>query len=140
MNDQDREKVEKMIKDATITKQEIKEDIIKPLLATVNAYHEGDLKLINADLKRILRQTTRHNQRMTKIESKNEKHEQRIELIEKADIANEGKCPNDDKVRALEDAQLTQKSIRKWIIGSVGIASGAMTIIWILFQFVADKI
>jgi hypothetical protein len=38
------------------------------------------------------------------------------------------------KIRNLEDTQLTQKSIRKWIIGSVAITGTVVGILFALFK------
>lgn len=130
MNDNDRNEIEKMINQAVLTKEDIKKDIIKPLLATVNAYHEGDLKLINADLKRILEQTTKTNSRVSRSEAK-------IEELEKKEIAHIINCPQEKRVRNLEDNQLSQKSIKKWIVGTVGIASLLIGIFYIIFQTIS---
>lgn len=130
MNDNDRNEIEKMINQAVLTKEDIKTDIIKPLLATVNAYHEGDLKLINADLKRILEQTTKTNSRVSRSEAK-------IEELEKKEIAHIINCPQAKRVRSLEDNQLSQKSIKKWIVGTVGIASLLIGIFYIIFQTIS---
>lgn len=140
MNENDRQEVQAMIENAVLRKEDIKEDIIKPLLATVNAYHEGDLKLINADLKRILEQTIKHNSRMTKIEIAAIKEAEKIITLEKADLTHTLDCPYGERVRTLEDDNLTAKGIKKWIAWSVAIASGAMGSLYILFQIFGDKI
>ena len=123
MNDDDRKEIQAMITQAVLTKKDIQDDIIKPLLATVNAYHEGDLKLINVDLKRILEQTTKHNQRMDKIETKAEVSDEKIVELEKKEIAHVLNCPYNEKLRPVEDFVLTQKTTKRVIIGSITLAT-----------------
>ena len=123
MNDDDRKEIQAMITQAVLTKKDIQDDIIKPLLATVNAYHEGDLKLINVDLKRILEQTTKHNQRMTKIEKKAQESDEKIVELEKKEIAHVLNCPYNEKLRPVEDFVLTQKTTKRVIIGSITLAT-----------------
>lgn len=130
----DRKEIEQMIASAVLTKQDIKDDIIKPLLATMGAYHEGDLKLINADLKKILVEARKHNQRMTKIEIAAIKEAEKIIALEKADLTHATDCPLAGRVRTLEDDNLTTKGIKKWMAKTVGVTAGSLTALWIIFQ------
>lgn len=139
MDQKDREEIEKMIENAVLSKEEIKEDIIKPLLATVGAYHEADLKLINADLKRILQQTTLHNQRMTKIEDAAKEQNIKVFELEKNDIRHETACPHVGRIRILENEHLTSKGIKKWMLTSVAIITGMITVLFTLYK-IAIKI
>ena len=136
MNDDDRKEIQAMITQAVLTKKDIQDDIIKPLLATVNAYHEGDLKLINVDLKRILEQTTKHNQRMTKIEKKAQESDEKIVELEKKEIAHVLNCPYNEKLRPVEDYVLTQKTTKKVIIGSITLATIVISSLITILKFV----
>lgn len=129
MTDNDRKEIEKMIRQAVITKEEIKQDIINPLLAIVNAYHEGDLKLINADLKMILEQTTKHNQRMTKIEIHVEDSDKRVVELEKKEIAHVLNCPYNEDIRKLQDEALSVRSVKKWATKTIIISVAVVTIV-----------
>ena len=101
--------------------------LISNAMKVKDAEHEANYKLIDFKLGTILEQTTKHNERMTKVE-------ERCDNIEKNEIAHIIECPQVEKVRALEDTALSQKSIKKWIVGSVGITGGMMGILWIIFQ------
>ena len=92
-----------------------------------DAEHEANYKLIDFKLGTILKQTTLHNQRMTKVEEK-------CREIEKADLTKMVNCPLVEKVRTLEDASLTSKAIKKWFIGTVAGTGGVVSIFWMLWM------
>jgi hypothetical protein len=54
--------------------------------------------------------------------------------LEKVEAKHTLVCPNIPKIRALEDNQLESKSVKKWIIATVGIGGTIMMILWILAQ------
>jgi hypothetical protein len=96
--------------------------------------------------------------RLDTMEKKYESESERIRQLEKQEITHESRCPQskkieiinkeiidfknhvtnthdyDMKIRNLEDTQLTQKSIRKWIIGSVAITGTVVGILFALFK------
>jgi hypothetical protein len=104
-------------------KTEIRE-MLMDCMAGNHARTESKFEIIEVKLNHILEQTTKTNGRVSKLEDDNH------------DFKNHVKNTHDydNKIRSLEDNQLTTKSVKKWIIGSVSIASLVVGIIFILFK------
>ena len=130
MTEKDRKEIQAMIKHEMLSKEEIRTEIIQPLLRVTHADHDADMKVINMKLDAIIVQTTKTNGGLSDANKK-------IEELEKKEIAHIIDCPQTERVRALEDNQLSQKSIKKWIAGSVGVATGVVGAFWILFQIIS---
>jgi len=64
----------------------------------------------------------------------------RVSVLELKDASHITNCPHapklNDRVRVLEDNQLSVKSVKTWVISSVGIASLIVGIIFIVFKMV----
>jgi len=113
-------------------KREIRE-LIQDLLTAKNAkieanYDNLEYKIDNVELilGEIKTQTTKTNGRVTALELKDASH-----------ITN---CPHapklNDRVRALEDNQLSVKSVKTWVISSVTIASLVVGILFVFFKVI----
>jgi len=77
--------------------------------------HDEQYKLIDYKLDQITLQTTKTNGRVNKLEEKELTH-----IIT---------CPQNEKIRVLEDNALTNKSIRKWIVASITITAIVVTVL-----------
>ena len=93
---------------------------------------DSEFGVINKTLVQILAQTTKHNQRMSKIE-------ECVDDIEKREITHVVDCPIAAQVRDLEDSALSVKAIKKWVVGSVSVTGGLMGVLWIIFQVLQNK-
>lgn len=106
-------------------KDEIRE-IMESYIATVTAQNDSKFDMINLKLDLIKEQTTKTNGRVNKLEEKEQNH-----------ITN---CPNINKIRTLEDNQLTVKAIRKWVLVAMGVTATVISmvggIIAIILKFV----
>lgn len=60
--------------------------------------------------------------------------EKRITAVEEKEASHTIICPNIPKIRAIEDNQLSNKTIKKWMIGSITITGIVSGILWILIQ------
>ncbi len=58
----------------------------------------------------------------------------RLNVLEKADATHLIDCPLNEKVRTLEDAQESNKAIKRWVKTVLWSISIILGIIWILFQ------
>lgn len=139
MNDNDRQEIRAMIKDAVLTKEEIRSEIISPLMRVVSAGHEADLKVINQKLDQIITQTTKHNNRMDKIEGAAKDTNDKVIELEKSETAHVINCPHNDSIRKLQDDSLTSKGIKKWATGTVILASTIVGIFWMLSMWQNSK-
>ena len=136
MNENDRKEIEKMINQSVLSKEEIRAEIIKPLLMVSNANQEADRKVINQKLDTIIEQTTKHNLRMTKIEGRAEVSDEKIVELEKREIAHVLNCPYNEKLRPVEDYMLTQKTTKRVIIGSITLATLVLGSLITILRFV----
>jgi len=100
----------------TKDERELFEEKFRGIISLMNAQFDN----VNDKLERIEGQTIKTNGRVTVLEHKEDRH-----TID---------CPHTLKIRTLEDNQLTQKSIKKWIVGSVTITGTIMGILFILFK------
>ncbi len=104
-------------------KQELKE-ILHNYIEGVIAQQDAKFDIIDYKLDAIKEQTTKTNGRVTKLEESNMSH-----------IIN---CPVAPKVRALEDNQLTNKAIKKWVAASIGITGIVVSIGFALFKIITE--
>lgn len=85
------------------------------------------------------------HERLDKINGRVGKSEDEIRAIliqREKDVANQNlnnanhtlNCPVMPKIRVLEDNQLTQKAIKRWIIASIGITASIVSILFILIK------
>ena len=114
--------------DKTEIKSWIEDGIEKIEVRTDNKF-----EIIHLKLEQILEQTTRHNDRMNKAEG-------RLKKIEDNELTHVTTCPVAEKVRVLEDDSLTMKSVKKFMARTIGLTATGMTVIWILFQVIAQAI
>lgn len=103
-------------------KEEIKE-LISQALGGLHARTESKFDIIDLKLESILTQTTKHNHRMSKIEAEKLLQDAKIVVLEKQELLHDSNCPQKDRVRKLEDEQLSRRSIRSWVIASSILAS-----------------
>jgi hypothetical protein len=64
----------------------------------------------------------------------------RITELEKKGMVHYTNCPLIEKVRVLEDHDLTNNSVKKWVTKAVGFTAGGLSIVWIIFQLVINAI
>lgn len=84
---------------------------------------------VNDKLESIEEQTKKTNGRVTELEKMSNLHT----------IAINGyasKCPQEVRIRGLEDNTLSSKVVKKWIAGSIGIASALAGIIWVAVKLI----
>jgi len=114
--------------DKTEIRSWIEEGIEKIEVRTDNKF-----EIIHLKLEQILEQTTRHNGGLKDNRS-------RIEALEKGQVEHTISCPVIEKVRTLEDESLTTKSVKKFMVKTIGFTATGMTIIWIVFQVIVKTI
>jgi hypothetical protein len=100
----------------------------------IESKFEGLIHLMNAQFTNVNERLDSIDKRVAIQNGRVTKNETRINEVEKRELVYYKDCPHTDAIRTLEDSQLTQKSIRKWIVGSVGIATGVISALWLLFQ------
>ena len=105
-----------------MTKEERAEmkELFEDLLQITTTKHDEQYKMIDYKLDLIKEQTTKTNGRVLKLENKELVH---ISL-----------CPLNEKVRTIEDNQLSSKSVQKWVVGSITITSIIVTVIMAIFK------
>lgn len=72
--------------------------------------------------------------RLKAIEEQTKKTNGRVNELEKKEITHFVDCPNVNKIRALEDNQLTSKAIKKWIVASIGVTTAVISLIFALIE------
>jgi hypothetical protein len=100
----------------------------------IESKFEGLIHLMNAQFTNVHERLDSIDNRVAIQNGRVKKNEDKIIEIEKRELVHYKDCPHTDSIRKLEDSQLSQKSIRKWIVGSVGIATGVISLLWIIFQ------
>ena len=113
-----------------LTKAE--KEVIDQKFKGVQIKMDSEFGIINMSLEKILEQTTRHNNRMTKAEG-------RLKDLEDKELTHVINCPMIPKVRILEDTALSSKSIKGWVYKSVGITATIMSVLWVLFQLLTQN-
>jgi len=103
-------------------KSEIKE-LLHDYISGVMARQDSKFEIIQFKLDYIKEQTTRTNGRVTKIEDT-------ISDLEKHPAS----CILASKVRIIEDALLSQTSIKRWIAASIALTGGFLGVIAIALQ------
>lgn len=112
--------------------KELFEEKVKGLTALTNAQTTlMNAQFINVQgkLEDIEKQTIKTNGRVSKLEDMSNIH---TNMINQYDL----KCPQETRLRLLEDNTLTAKVVKKWITNSVAVTSAIMGIIWIIFKLI----
>lgn len=108
-------------------------ELINDAMSVVNEKVEAKYNIIDCKLDLI-------GQRLDKLNGKVAKHEQSLNehTVVIADYINHAKKSdeNEKRIRTLEDAQLSNASIKKWIVGTVGITGALIGIAYTLLQMV----
>ena len=112
--------------------EKAKNELIDQKFKGVQIKMDSEFSIVNISLEKILEQTTRHNNRMTKAEG-------RLKDLEDKELTHVINCPMVTKVRTLEDNSLSSKSIKGWIYKSVGITATIMSVLWIVFQLLTQN-
>jgi len=87
----------------------------------------GLAELVNAHFHNV-------DDRLGKIETQTTKTNGRVTDLEKKELTHIIDCPQAPKIRILEDNQLSNKSVKKWIITSVGVAASITGIVFIFLK------
>lgn len=106
-------------------KEEIRE-MLQGCMSGVHARTEAKFEIIEIKLNHILEQTTKTNGRVGVLEKDNQDFKHHVSSTNNYD----------NKIRALEDNQLSQRSIKKWIAASIAITGTVMGIIFIVFKMI----
>ena len=105
-------------------KSEMKE-ILHDYVAGVIAQQDAKYTIIDSKLNDIKLQTSDIVKRVSELEVKEVNH-----------VVN---CSIAPKVRVLEDNQLSIKSVKRWVIGTVGVTGTVMSIIWIVIKLISGS-
>ena len=92
--------------------------MMEDILSAHNKEIKGRLNVMQAHLVHIKEQTTRTNGRVTALE-------EAVDALHEADTKHTITCPNIPRIVALENAELSRKTITKFIAG-VSVATGAI--------------
>lgn len=68
------------------------------------------------------------HERLDEIKEQTTKTNGRVTELEKQEILHVIKCPNASKIRTLEDNQLSDKSIKRWLVTAVAV-TGSLSVI-----------
>lgn len=106
-------------------KNEIK-DAVGDLIENLETRTSSQFNIIDYKLDAIEKQTTRTNGRLSEAESK-------LKNLEKSEKDHILRCPNNQRIRELEDVTLTAKTIKRVLIQGLVLTGIVMTIILGLF-------
>lgn len=99
-----------------------------------------DLKIqVSAYRAEATAQNTVTNAKLISIESHLAKQNGRVGKLEERVTPLENHCKNTEelptKIRKLEDSQLTQDSIKRWVVGAIGITATVVSIIFTVLNY-----
>ncbi len=86
------------------------------------------LQLIGQKVDFIKDQTTKTNGRVTVVE-------EGISELENKSEKHYFACPNNQHIRNIQDTLLSRKTIRNWLLASVGIATGILSLYFLVMKF-----
>jgi hypothetical protein len=111
-------------------------ELISDAMSVMNEKITGKFNVIDCKLDLI----TQHLDKLNGTVAKHEKiiNERAIIVADYMDHAKEAENV-EKRIRTLEDQQLSTKSVKKWIVGTVGLTSGLIAIGYTLFQFFVMK-
>lgn len=109
-------------------RKEVKE-MLHEILSGYQALNESQNYIVVEKLNGI-------NCRLDVLNGKTQKTIDRVIDLEKSEVLHPLTCPNLNRIRTLEDNQLSTKAIKKWIVGSIAITGGIMSILFIIFKIV----
>lgn len=95
----------------------------------VNEKFEGLTKLMNA-------QFINMADKLDSIEEQTKKTSGRVTELEKKELLHVIQCPQTDKIRHLEDNQLTDKAIKKWMISGIVITGTISGIVFGIIKII----
>jgi len=104
-------------------------EMLHEILSGYQALNESQYTVMDVKLDGI-------NKRLDTLNGKTQKTVERVEVLEKAEALHTVTCPNLTRIRTIEDNQLSVKSVKTWVISSVGIASLVVGIIFVIFKMV----
>lgn len=90
----------------------------------LNTHINAQFKALDDKLYRIEVQTTKTNARVTHLESA-------VVDLEKKNLTHIVECPNVERIIDIENHQLELRVVKKWIVGSIAVASSLAGIIWV---------
>lgn len=96
-------------------------------LQLIDEKFKGLTSLMNAHFENM-------DDRLEKIEIQTTKTNGRVTALEKKEISHVIDCPLNQKVRTLEDNQLTNAAIKKWIYTSIGVTGTVVAIVLTLLK------
>jgi hypothetical protein len=112
-------------------------EMLHEILSGYQALNESQYTVMDVKLDGI-------NKRLDVLNGKTQKTVDRVETLEKAEIVHYTACPHapkiNDRIRQIEDNQLTTKSIRNWVLSTVAITSTIIGVIWVSYQLLSKFI
>jgi len=105
---------------------ELKE-FIQQLFENRSIKTDMEFKLIRQELLTIKEQVLKTNGRVTALEDE-------FYDFEKTTDNHFHICPNNAKIRDIQDTLLSRKSIRQWLIAGLGITSGAIALYFLILK------
>jgi hypothetical protein len=106
-----------------VDKDEIRE-MLQDCMAGGHARTEAKFEIIELKLNHILEQTTKTNGRVALLENDNHDFKHHVAVTH----------DYDNKIRSLEDNQLSNSSVKKWIAASVALTGTVMGIIFAIYK------
>lgn len=107
-------------------------ELVKDIIVAEHARTEGKFELIDNKLDNIYGQVKKTNGRVNTLEDK-------VEVIEKNEIKHYVNCPQASKIRTLEDNQLQEKSIKKWVLKMIVIGTSVVSTIIVFLNFLISS-
>lgn len=101
--------------------------IIHDVMAGYTAKTESGLDIINYKLDAIKADTTKHNGRLSKAES-------RLETIERNELTHASRCPHQNKINDISKVLDGQKSIKSFITKTISLTGGILAIVVAIYK------
>lgn len=104
-------------------------EFLNSILETHSARIDGKFDVINNKLDNIEKQTTKTNGRVSKLE-------ENVQVLNIKDQNHIMYCPQQNRIKTLEDEQISSKSIKKFFYAGVGIIVGLGGLILAIIEIV----
>lgn len=110
-------------------------EVRQMLTDVLRGHHEemkGRLNVIQANLLRVEAQTTKTNGRVTIVEDK-------IEILEKEEIKHSVNCPNESRIKTLEEAEISRKAIIRFVVGGSALAGTIGALLAVIVNWLSKQ-